>query len=91
MPRLTVGLTGGIGSGKSAAADHFAELGIDIVDADVVAREVVMPGEPALAAIVKRYGRPSPTRITALTGVGSERLFFRMAAKKPGWKVCSTP
>lgn len=56
MPRLTVGLTGGIGSGKSAAADHFAELGIDIVDADVVAREVVMPGEPALAAIVKRYG-----------------------------------
>lgn len=56
MSSLTIGLTGGIGSGKSAAADHFAKLGIDVVDADVVAREVVMPGEPALAAIVKRYG-----------------------------------
>ncbi len=53
---LVVGLTGGIGSGKSVAADFFAELGIAIVDADIVAREVVEPGESALQAIVSRFG-----------------------------------
>lgn len=53
---LVVGITGGIGSGKSAVADAFGDLGIGWVDADQVAREVVMPGEPALAAIVERYG-----------------------------------
>lgn len=51
-----VGLTGGIGSGKSTVADFFAKLGVDIVDADIIAREVVAPGEPALAAIAARFG-----------------------------------
>lgn len=51
-----VGLTGGIGSGKSTVAEFFAELGVDIVDADIIAREVVAPGEPALAAIAARFG-----------------------------------
>ena len=51
-----VGLTGGIGSGKSTVADFFAELGVNIVDADIIAREVVAPGEPALAAIAARFG-----------------------------------
>ena len=45
---FVVGLTGGIGSGKSAVSDLFAQQGIDIVDADVVARQVVEPGTPAL-------------------------------------------
>lgn len=54
--RLVIGLTGGIGSGKSAASDMFAQLGIDVVDADVVSREVVEPGTPALAAILDRFG-----------------------------------
>jgi len=53
---LVVGVTGGIGSGKSAVAQAFGALGIGWIDADQVAREVVMPGEPALAAIVERYG-----------------------------------
>ncbi|WP_110650320.1 dephospho-CoA kinase [Salinicola peritrichatus] len=53
---LVIGVTGGIGSGKSAVAEAFGELGIDWVDADHLAREVVMPGEPALAAIAERYG-----------------------------------
>ncbi|WP_155718005.1 dephospho-CoA kinase, partial [Pseudomonas fluorescens] len=43
-----LGLTGGIGSGKSAAAEHFIKLGIDLVDADHAARWVVEPGRPAL-------------------------------------------
>ncbi|GHA04240.1 dephospho-CoA kinase [Oceanisphaera arctica] len=51
-----VGLTGGIGSGKSTVADFFAELGVEVVDADIIAREVVAPGEPALAAIATRFG-----------------------------------
>ncbi|AYA65307.1 dephospho-CoA kinase [Alteromonas sp. RKMC-009] len=51
------GLTGGIGSGKSAVSDLFAQLGITIVDADVVARQVVEPGTPALAKIAGHFGR----------------------------------
>lgn len=51
-----LGLTGGIGSGKSAAADIFAQLGIDTIDADHAARWVVEPGRPALAKIVDRFG-----------------------------------
>lgn len=51
-----LGLTGGIGSGKSAAADAFAQLGIATIDADQVARWVVEPGRPALQKIVERFG-----------------------------------
>ncbi len=51
-----VGLTGGIGSGKSTVADFFAEQGVEVVDADIIAREVVAPGEPALAAIAAHFG-----------------------------------
>ena len=51
-----VGLTGGIGSGKSTVARLLAERGAIVVDADQVAREVVEPGEPALAAIADRFG-----------------------------------
>ena len=54
--RLIIGLTGGIGSGKTAASDFFASKDITVVDADIVAREVVEPGEPAWLAISERYG-----------------------------------
>jgi dephospho-CoA kinase len=54
--RLIIGLTGGIGSGKTAASDFFASKDITVVDADIVAREVVEPGEPAWLAITERYG-----------------------------------
>ena len=54
---LIIGLTGGIGSGKTAASDFFADAGIQVVDADIVAREVVEPGEPAWQAIKHRYGQ----------------------------------
>ncbi|SDJ64127.1 dephospho-CoA kinase [Microbulbifer yueqingensis] len=53
---LTIGLTGGIGSGKSAAADCFRELGIRVVDADWAARVVVQPGKPALEEIAAHFG-----------------------------------
>ncbi|AIC22400.1 MULTISPECIES: dephospho-CoA kinase [Pseudomonas] len=51
-----LGLTGGIGSGKSAAAQHFIDLGIHVVDADHAARWVVEPGRPALARIAEHFG-----------------------------------
>ncbi len=52
-----VGLTGGIGSGKSTAAQRFAAHGCAVLDIDGVAREVVQPGEPALEELVARFGR----------------------------------
>ena len=53
---FVVALTGGIASGKSAIADRFAALGASVLDADLVARELVVPGSPALAEIVMRFG-----------------------------------
>jgi dephospho-CoA kinase len=53
---LLVGLTGGIGAGKSTVSDLLAARGAVIVDADVVARSVVEPGQPALAKLVERFG-----------------------------------
>ena len=53
---MLVGLTGGIGSGKSAAADRFAELGIEVVDADIASRTVVEQGQPALTQIASHFG-----------------------------------
>lgn len=54
--KLVIGLTGGIGSGKSEVSRRFQELGIDVVDADEAARVVVEPGQPALVEIAKRFG-----------------------------------
>lgn len=56
MKPWILGLTGGIGSGKSAAANHFGSLGVHQVDADQAARWVVEPGRPALTHIVDRFG-----------------------------------
>lgn len=53
---LVIGLTGGIGSGKSMTADMFAARGIPVIDADVIARELVEPGMPALTEIAARFG-----------------------------------
>jgi dephospho-CoA kinase len=53
---LVVGITGGIGSGKSAVTERFQALGIAVVDADAAARIVVEPGSPALAAIADHFG-----------------------------------
>ena len=78
-----VGLTGGIGSGKSTIAQHFVELGITCIDADLTAREVVQPGEPALDAIFQHFGE------TILLADGSldrrklrEEIFGNSSARK---------
>lgn len=57
QPRpLWIGLTGGIASGKSAVASEFAKLGAPVIDTDVLAREVAMPGTRTLQAIVAHFG-----------------------------------
>lgn len=54
--KLAVGITGGIASGKSLVASAFERLGIDVIDADQVARDIVEPGQPALAEIAETFG-----------------------------------
>ncbi|MHA7833626.1 MAG: dephospho-CoA kinase, partial [Algiphilus sp.] len=54
---LVIGLTGGVASGKSTVEAAFEALGVPVIDADQVARAVVAPGEPALAAIAAHFGQ----------------------------------
>jgi len=56
MSLLRIGLTGGIASGKSIVTQRFSELKVPVIDADVVARRVVEPGEPGLDQVVRRFG-----------------------------------
>lgn len=53
---LKVGLTGGIGVGKTTVSDHFKQLDVPVVDTDVIAHELVVPGSPALCEIVATFG-----------------------------------
>ncbi|MFM5115355.1 dephospho-CoA kinase [Aeromonas hydrophila] len=79
-----VAITGGIGSGKTTVANQFAELGIEVVDADVIAREVVEPGTPALAAIAAHFGSDVITPAGQLNRRRlRERVFTDPQAK--GW------
>ena len=80
---LRVGLTGGIAAGKSVVARRLAELGVTVIDHDLLAREAVEPGSPALAAIVATFGAG------VLTGSGSldraalaERVFADDGARE---------
>lgn len=57
MSGYIVGVTGGIGSGKTTVTDCFAKKGITVIDADIVARQVVEPGTSALEAIVEKFGK----------------------------------
>jgi dephospho-CoA kinase len=53
---LRIGLTGGIGSGKTTVANHFSALGIDVIDADVIVHQISQPGEAVFAAIIEAFG-----------------------------------
>ncbi|MCL4149805.1 UNVERIFIED_CONTAM: hypothetical protein GTU68_044563 [Idotea baltica] len=54
---LIVALTGGIGSGKTVVSDHFASLKVPVIDTDIIAREIVEPGQPALAQLCDAFGK----------------------------------
>ena len=53
---ITIVLTGGVASGKTAVSDCFARLGVPVIDTDLIAREVVEPGQPALDRIIEEFG-----------------------------------
>lgn len=80
--RFIVALTGGIGSGKSTVADAFARLGVDIVDADVIARQVVEPGQPALAALHTKFGDSVLLPDGSLNRAGLRHIIFNSADDK---------
>jgi dephospho-CoA kinase len=76
MSGYIVGLTGGIGSGKSAAAECFRKLGIVIVDADAVAHELTGPGGAAVTAIATEFGQAVITPEGALDRAAMRKLAF---------------
>lgn len=82
MSKLVIGLTGGIASGKTTVSDLFAKLGIDIIDADIIAREIVAKGTPALAAIVERFGDDILTPEQELDRQKLRTVVFSDSAKK---------
>ena len=77
------GLTGGVGMGKSTAAGFFSELGARVVDTDEIARQLVQPGQPALAEIEKEFGKKVLTADGALDrGALAATVFSDDAARK---------
>ena len=79
---FTVGLTGGIGSGKSTIAGIFADLGVEVIDADLLAREVVEPPSAALDAIRARYGNEILTTAGTLDRPRLRELVFADEAER---------
>ncbi|WP_434703936.1 dephospho-CoA kinase [Pseudomonas sp. Z1-12] len=77
-----LGLTGGIGSGKSAAAQHFIDLGVHAIDADHAARWVVEPGRPALAKIAEHFGPGVLQADGALDRAALRKLIFEQAEER---------
>jgi dephospho-CoA kinase len=78
-----VGLTGGIGSGKTAVSDRFSAKGITIVDADLCSRVVVEPGKPALKAIIEHFGKEIATSEGTLDRAAlRQRVFSNPEEKK---------
>ena len=78
---MRVGLTGGVASGKSTVAALLRELGAVVVDSDVLAREVVEPGTPGLAAVVEAFG---PEVLTADGALDRPALPARPRGRRPG-------
>lgn len=77
-----IGLTGGIGSGKSTVARFFQELGVHAVDADIVAREVVEPGTQALARIAEHFGTNILTPEGALDRAALRQIVFETPTER---------
>ena len=80
--RYVVGLTGGIGSGKSAAAQIFRTCGVEVIDADSLAREVVEPGQPALSDIAAYFGSELLTAEGHLDRAALRKIVFSNPEQK---------
>ena len=73
---LIIGLTGGIGSGKTAVSDHFAALGVPVVDTDLISRQLVEPGQPLLKTIIREFGESYLDAAGQLDRAALRRLIF---------------
>ncbi len=82
MPAFKVAVTGGIGSGKTAVSDRFRQLGIDVIDADLIAREAVDPDQPALRQIVDTFGEHVLNGQGSLDRAALRSIVFGDAHKK---------
>jgi dephospho-CoA kinase len=81
-PRLRIGLTGGIASGKSTVEGRFAELGVPVINADDSSRAVVAPGQPGLAAVAERFGMQVLTAAGELDRRALRTVVFADAHKR---------
>jgi dephospho-CoA kinase len=79
---MIVGLTGGIGSGKSEVSLRFKKLGIDVIDADIVARQVVEIGSPALSIIAEHFGQEILNSDTSLNRQKLREIIFNSIIEK---------
>jgi dephospho-CoA kinase len=79
---LVIGLTGGIGSGKSTVAGMFQQLGIPVIDADVIAHAMAAPGQPALKEIIRVFGPASVDASGALDRNRLRKLVFSDPAQR---------
>lgn len=82
MSDLVIGLTGGIASGKTTVSDQFSALGVDVIDADIIAREVVAKNTPGLKAIVAHFGSDILTDSKELNRQKLRQLVFSDNAQK---------
>lgn len=73
---LLIGLTGGIASGKTLVSDYFSELGAPVIDADLLAREVVLPGSKGLSALTRHFTTAILTSIGELDRAALRRIVF---------------
>jgi len=79
---LKIGLTGGIGSGKSTVCQLFQQFGVEIIDADVIARQLVKPGLPALLMLTKQFGKQILTADGGLNRTKLRSLVFSDSKNK---------
>jgi dephospho-CoA kinase len=91
MSAFVVGLTGGIGSGKSAVSERFERLGITVVDADLASRAVVEPGRPALQAIEEHFGADVITAEGTLNRAALRKLVFENEAERRWLEALTHP
>ncbi len=81
---MRIALTGGIASGKSTVAQLFAELGVPIVDMDVIARELIAPGSALLAQVIERFGTSVRSADGSLDRRALREVIFRDANARAG-------
>ncbi|MEX2494998.1 MAG: dephospho-CoA kinase [Woeseia sp.] len=88
---LRIGLTGGVASGKSMVADLFSDRGVPVIDTDVIARDIVEPGEPALREIKQAFGRDVIAPDGRLDRRGLRSLVFADAEKRKSLEAILHP